>query len=127
VSAESPDGGATRGTKLVALLWLVLVVALLWMPPPEVPKVRLPGFDLLVHFVLFMGLGLLWSRSGLGPITVLIGAGLLALVTELAQGFLPWPRTPSGLDAAADVLGALVGVVVWHRVRGRRRAGQSGG
>jgi VanZ family protein len=103
---------------------LLVVVALLWMPPPDVPKLRLPGLDLLVHFVLFMTLGLLWRASGLGPITVIVGAGLLALVTELAQGFLPWPRTPSGLDAAADVAGAVVGVLLWHRIaRAREHSG----
>lgn len=99
---------------------MIIVVGVLWMPPPDVPKLRIPALDLMVHFCLFMGLGLLWRRSGLGPITVLIGAGLLALVTELTQGFLPWPRTPSGLDAAADVVGALAGVAVWQWWVGRR-------
>jgi VanZ family protein len=115
--------GRTSGrTKLLALAWLLVVVAVLWMPPPDVPKLRIPGLDLFVHFFLFLGLGVLWSRSGLGPITVILGAGLVALVTELTQGFLPWPRTPSGLDAAADVAGALVGVVAWRWFAQRRIA-----
>lgn len=81
---------------------------------------EIPGLDLLVHFTLFVGIGLLWSRSGLGPFTVVIGAGILAIVTELTQGFLPWPRTPSGLDAGADVFGAVVGVVLWQQIVRRR-------
>jgi VanZ family protein len=120
VSADARVGRASGRTTLVAFLWLLIVVAVLWMPPPEVPKLQIPGLDLLVHFVLFMGLGVLWSRGGVGPVTVIIGAGVLAIVTELTQGFLPWPRTPSGLDAAADVAGALVGVAIWRRVAARR-------
>ena len=106
----------------MALIWSLGVVAVLWMPPPETSTTEVPGLDLVLHFTFFFGLGVLWRRAGLGPITVIVGAGVLAIVTELTQGFLPWPRTPSGLDAAADLLGAVAGVATWHRfARARAR------
>lgn len=92
-----------------------MVVGALWMPPPDVQGIDVPGIDLLVHFGLFVLFGVAWSRCGAGPVTVIAGAGMLALATELIQGFLPWPRTPSGLDAGADLAGAIVGVWAWRR------------
>jgi VanZ family protein len=91
-----------------AIGWTVVVLVMLWSPPPPPPEIEIPYYDLYVHFVLFFGIGGAWRFAGLATRHTLAGGTLFAVVTELVQGVLPWPRTPDVLDVAADVAGLVV-------------------
>jgi VanZ family protein len=96
----------------LAHAWTVLVLALLWMPTSGAPSGG-PGLDLLAHVVLFLVFALLWQKAVRHQKTakVLVFGLLLALLTELIQETLPWPRTLEPLDLAADVVGLVLGVL----------------
>ena len=81
------------------------------LPTPSAP---LP-LDKLVHAGMFLCFGALWMGALRGPPRTRTGRvvilGLLfAAATEVGQGLLPTGRTPSVLDAGADMLGLLLGI-----------------
>jgi len=108
----------TRQRRVIAAIWSLIVVALLWMPMPAVEGPKLP-LDKLAHAVVFAVLGGLWHTAlrtrHRTSITVLAGLAFAAL-TEIVQGLLPWSRTPESADLVADAAGLLVGVVVAGRL-----------
>lgn len=113
----------SRPALLVAAGWTVAVVVMLWVPPPPPPEVIIPYFDKYVHFAQFLGIGVAWGVAHLRWPWVVGGGAVLAAITEVVQGVLPWPRTPDALDVAADVAGLLVAtgaLAVVRRLRATR-------
>jgi hypothetical protein len=101
-------GPLSRGAFAVVVL---LSLAVLFAPASDVPYAPV-GVDKLVHASLFAALALTgrWagvSRVVLAPVLVLYGAG-----SEVIQGFIG--RDAAVGDWLADVVGVLLGLLVWQ-------------
>jgi VanZ family protein len=99
---------------LLPVYWLLCLMAThLPLPPSAEPMLFL---DKVVHFTMYLGLGLLLGRqllvTGRSPRqTLLVGLAVLAvygIVDELTQPF--FGRGADPLDWLADVAGAAVGL-----------------
>ncbi len=109
-------GALSRGVLAVTVL---VSLAVLFAPGSDVPAAP-PGVDKLVHLVLFLALALAgrWAGIRARPLAVLLVA--YAALSEVVQALADLQRSGSLLDAAADVAGAALGLLLWtvleHRV-----------
>lgn len=113
----------------LSIAWTVLLLSLCLAPERIVPnenalpiKRYIPFFDLMVHFSLFAGFVLSWMQvaKGFFPRLAVVFVGVfLALATEIAQGIPMIHRDPSKLDLLADIVGIILGVVIFW-VSGRK-------
>lgn len=110
---------------LLAVAWTLGILAACTLPGAAIPAPQLWDFDKLAHFSLFAGFGWLWMRAlehdlYRRALAVLAAGVAYAVLSELYQGLLPWPRTPDPYDALADAAGAAAGVLLYvlrHRPR----------
>jgi VanZ family protein len=111
-------GALSRGTFAVVVL---LSVAILFAPGSDVPPSP-PGVDKLVHAGLFLALAVSgrWAGVRRGALAVLLP--LYAAASELIQAIPALHRDATLGDWLADVVGVLLGLLLWGLV-GRRRAG----
>jgi hypothetical protein len=101
----------------------VVILILCLAPLPKLPEgdveKRIPNLDKLVHFAMFAAFGYFWCASVVSKKSAMkiLTAGLaLGIGTELLQGIPIFERDPGALDALADGLGVVAGVVVgWPR------------
>ncbi|MFC7135578.1 VanZ family protein [Halobaculum litoreum] len=116
----------------VAVAATVVVASLL--PGPSAaggeptPDAAPPGTDLVLHAAGYAAVAYAMARAlpardrrrdALVPLAgVVVAAVALGAGVELAQGLVPG-RTPSVLDAVANAVGALAGVLWWRRRRRR--------
>jgi hypothetical protein len=108
----------SRGVFAVTVL---ISLAVLFAPGADVPTAP-PGTDKLVHGALFAALALTGRWAG---ITRGVLAGLLPLyaaVSELLQGIPVLERDPSVGDWVADVVGLVLGLLLWDLVARHRAA-----
>ncbi len=120
---------------LAVAVYASFIFALSSIPGGALPKVDLPSFDKLAHTVLFAPLAWLllrallpkrdaaetpesrpqWtsSKTALRIVVAIILTALWGVLDEIHQNFVPG-RFPSAWDAAADALGALVGLGLWR-------------
>jgi membrane associated rhomboid family serine protease len=111
-------GALARGVFAVTVL---VSLAVLFAPGADVPSAP-PGVDKLVHGSLFAALALTGRWAGM---TRGVLAGVLVLyaaASELLQGIPVLQRDPSVGDWVADVVGILVGLLLWDLVSRRRAA-----
>jgi VanZ family protein len=95
---------------------LLLSLVVLFSPASEVPT-NVPVSDKLVHFLLFVALGVTGRLAGLAPVPLLAGLVAYAGVSEVLQAVLPINRDGDVLDALADALGVVIGLAVGLGVR----------
>ena len=69
-----------------------------------------PYSDKVVHALLFAALALTGRRAGVRPVVLLLGLVAYAGASEVLQAVLPIHRDGTIADAAADVLGAALGL-----------------
>jgi hypothetical protein len=111
-------GPLSRGVFAVTVL---VSLAVLFAPGADVPSAP-PGVDKLVHGTLFAALALTGRWAGMAR-GVLAGVLVLyAAVSELLQGIPILDRDSSVADWVADVIGILLGLLVWDAVSRRRAA-----
>jgi hypothetical protein len=113
--------------------WSGIMAVLLFIPGSGYPSVSVSGTDLVIHAVLFG----IWSfltaqgfyKQAYWPVlrfyrgfAVLVIGVLWAVALEAVQGFLLWERSAGLEDYVADIVGVLLGMVIFERlVRIRRR------
>jgi hypothetical protein len=109
-------GALSRGTFAVVVL---VSLAVLFAPPSDVPASP-PGVDKLVHGALFAALALSGRWAGIrGAVLGVLLTGYGA-VSELVQELIG--RDAAIGDWVADVLGLLLGLLMWQLVTRHRRA-----
>ena len=103
--------------RLADWAWLVAMLVACLLPKHLLPLHEhgagaspTPHLDKVVHFLMFLGFGLLWG--GARPVTALVLGLIVAVATELAQGLPLVHRDPDLFDGLADVAGVLVGVAI---------------
>lgn len=114
-----------------AMLWLAGIFLLTLLPGNYFPQVSdfwsLFSPDKLIHIALFAGLGFLliiglrkqypeYPERYIYSIVAGIGM-LMAFLTEMLQCYLPIKRDGNLFDAIADVVGILVGFLIFHLLK----------
>jgi hypothetical protein len=107
-------GSLSRGAFAVAVL---VSLAVLFAPPDDVPFAP-PGVDKLVHAALFAALALTGRWAGIGRTVLAPVLVLYAAVSEVLQGMIG--RDAAVGDWVADVVGLLLGLLVWQLAGDRR-------
>ena len=107
-------GPLSRGAFAVAVL---VSLAVLFAPPDDAPLAP-PGVDKLVHGALFAALALTGRWAGVGRAVLAPVLVLYAAVSEVLQGMIG--RDAAVGDWVADVVGLLLGLLVWQLVTDRR-------
>jgi hypothetical protein len=113
-TALKVHGPLSRGAFAVAVL---VSLAVLFAPPDNVP-LALPGVDKLVHAALFAALALTGRWAGIGRTVLTPVLVLYAAVSEVLQGMIG--RDAAVGDWVADVVGLLLGILVWQLAAVRR-------
>ena len=89
------------------------------MPAKNVPKVDVPLMDKWVHFTFFGGFTFFWlcSRPALNKVwllSIVAIAVAFGCAIEVLQGLLPaLGRASEVMDAVADSIGAVLGVLIF--------------
>lgn len=117
-----------KGSKLLAILWLLLISLLCFLPGSALPKANWLddiSFDKWVHFGLFTVLLFLWrfefpSAKNYDLLIVLIAA-LYGFGIEVIQHYFIPNRSFDLYDILADVTGAIAGVGLWVRIYKKNR------
>lgn len=120
----------TLGSKTVlwlAIVYSIAITVLFLMPTSQLPSVGLAGIDKIVHILIFLFLTILWqlvvfkrrgdrltTKSSFLLLVVMIMFGILI---EVLQGEVTVSRTGNFYDVLADLLGAVMGVLVFQKVK----------
>jgi hypothetical protein len=112
-SALQVHGPLARGAFAVAIL---ISLAVLFAPADDVPFAP-AGVDKLVHASLFAALAVTGRWAGIGRVVLVPALVLYGAASEVIQGAIG--RDAAVGDWLADVVGILLGVLVWQWL-GRR-------
>ncbi|MGY5885879.1 VanZ family protein [Modestobacter lacusdianchii] len=115
-SSFAEHGALARGAFAVTVL---VSLAVLFAPASDVPSAP-PGVDKVVHLALFAALSLTGRWAGVRRGVL---AGLLvvyAALSELLQSLDLLNRSTSVADWLADVVGVLLGLLLWELLARRR-------
>jgi VanZ family protein len=114
-----PPSRFRKAAFAAALIWTAAIFLLCLWPGDQLPKTEVPFADKWTHLILFGGFSLLWllasGRKNAGWLLrmVLIAAALGWLI-ECLQGWLTFlNRSQDAVDAFADALGGLLGVLAY--------------
>lgn len=116
----SPGSPYKRQARSIAIVWTLLIFVGCLMPAREIPKVDVPLIDKWTHFVLFGVFSFLWlcvkPESGFKQLLVLLLISIfLGCLIEYLQGtFTSLGRSPEMMDAVADAVGGLLGIVLFR-------------
>lgn len=108
--------------QLPAIIWAVLIFISSSIPAQDLPKLGIPRFDKVIHFVIYLTLAYLTDRAFRNQVRFAVLAKrhliftivftlLYGISDEMHQMFVAG-REPSLLDLSADLLGALVLVAI---------------
>ena len=109
-AALQEHGPLSRGAFAVAVL---VSLAVLFAPADEVPLAP-PGVDKLIHGLLFAVLAVTGRWAGVSRVVLAPLLVLYAAVSEIVQGMIG--RDAAVGDLVADVVGLLLGLLVWERL-----------
>lgn len=107
----------------IAALWTIAVLTACSIPAAQLAPLEFDLFaiDKWVHIGLFAVFGILWTQAFPDRTWAVFAAGVaFGVGIEIWQGLLPIDRMPDPLDAAADVVGLMIGVPLgsWIARRG---------
>ena len=118
--------------RLLCLIYLFMIIFLSLSPPSQFPKIILfPGADKLIHLLMYAGLGwlIMWAfykRNLSKPIRIFLflSVPVWGALMELMQLFMHQGRSFSWFDILANLVGAVLGVLVYKwMVVGRSKKG----
>ena len=122
-SSAVPRRRAALGAWAPVVAWAAVIFAFSSVPSLST---ELGTWDLvlrkLAHLAEYAILGALLCRALRRPGVAIAVAALYAASDEIHQSFVEG-RHGAVLDVGIDTLGALVGVLLWQRARGRRAGG----
>jgi len=99
----------------VAVAMTLAILVLLLLPASSLPSTSVTVSDKVVHGILFLVWTVVCLRSGLGSGPVVLLGLVLAVGTEAGQGLMHVGREADVADAAADLAGVLLGVLLSSR------------
>jgi VanZ family protein len=108
-----------KQAKFMAMLWTLLVLVACFTPAKEIPNVKIPFIDKWTHFILFGTLAILWlccDPSVRFKRLLIVGVGCMAFgsLIEVFQGiFVSLGRSCELMDAVADAVGGILGIVIF--------------
>ncbi|MGI9157378.1 MAG: VanZ family protein [Marmoricola sp.] len=105
------------------VVFLVSLV-MLFSPGSDVPS-GFPGSDKIVHFLLFLAFAVTGARAVSRTLSLAVGLACYAAASEILQTVLPINRDGDVQDAAGDVSGVVIGLVLVALLRRRRAAVRS--
>ena len=113
--------------RLLCLVYLFIIIYLSLSPPSQLPKIILfPGADKLIHLFMYVGLGwlVMWAfykehLSKTTRIFLLFSVPVWGALMELMQLFMHQSRSFSWFDILANLVGAVLGVLVFKRMERR--------
>jgi VanZ family protein len=113
--------------KKLAIVWLLLITILFFLPGSALPKEHLfgiPHFDKCVHFGFFALLIFLWRFYFNDELRytclLLVAAVVYGFGIEVMQHYFIANRSFDLGDVAADVTGAIAGIVIWQGYKKNR-------
>ncbi|MDC1105695.1 VanZ family protein [Prolixibacteraceae bacterium] len=114
--------------KYFFVLWCGVILYGCLMPSNDIPNVKIPNLDKVVHMIFYTGFTYLlcassykkWKARYTLLIAIFFGIGI-----EVAQGVLPIERSPSFADAAANSLGAIIGIMLFKTLFNKSRISKS--
>lgn len=101
--------------RFAAVAITLAIAVLLLLPADSLPSTSVAVSDKVVHGALFLLWALTCRRSGIGAGPVLLVGLVLAVGTEAGQGLMHMGREADVADAAADLVGILLGVLLSSR------------
>ena len=113
-AALQVHGPVSRAAFAVVVL---ISLGVLFAPASDVPGAP-PGVDKIVHATLFAALALSGRWAGIGRTALAPALVLYAAVSEVLQGMIG--RDAAVGDWVADVVGLLLGLLIWQSAADRR-------
>ena len=110
--APSPRVGHSRLWAAAATLITAAILVGCFLPRLRLPSPPGLAFDKVLHLGAFAALAFAWHRAGVRRRHAILIAAALALVTEGGQALFVRGRSGDLLDAAADLAGALLGLLL---------------
>jgi VanZ family protein len=107
-------------------MWTAAILVVNSLSVNDTPVPSFAGLDKLTHVVLYAGAALAWRSALRSPsdrvsVVLVLAIAVLGALDEWHQVMVPG-RSADVRDWLADVIGALVGTLLWRRIQGRRRA-----
>ena len=112
-----------KRTRLLAILWTLLILVACLIPGREVPNVHIPLADKWVHFIIFAGFSFLWlsvfdKAKMLHGLLIFLLSVSLGYAVELLQGSgITSGRSYDLYDVLADAIGGALGVLLFFLMR----------
>src|SRR5690554_3649211 len=111
-----------------SIAYTVVITIAFLMPTTGLPKVNLPGgadksIHIAIHFLLVLLWQLYWFFRNGRVLTwkhgaIVLSASLIyGIIIELLQGYMTTLRTPDVFDVLANFGGALLGVILFFRLK----------
>jgi len=110
----------TKQARFIAIAWTLLIFVGCLMPAREIPHVDVPLIDKWTHFVMFGLFSFLWlcarpAYTMRSLLILLLASIFLGCFIEYLQGTLTsLGRSMELMDAVADALGGLLGIVFFR-------------
>jgi VanZ family protein len=106
---------------VLALAWSALILVLCLTPGRMIPSSATHPMDKIAHTLMFAVLGLLWMtacssarRGRWASLAVWVGGTAFGVGIEWLQGWMENGRSASTLDAVADTIGLIAGILGYH-------------
>lgn len=112
---------------LLAVLYSAAITVLFFIPTSGLPSINFSGTDKIVHALVFFFLVCIWQlyilQRNNGQLSwrrafgILLWSLLYGILIEIFQGLLTDLRTPDIFDVLANLVGSLIGIVFFQKIK----------